>query len=255
MLIVTEKEGYLMHRIRLSLPKGQEARYHNLDILHDALVNAWTAAGAPPEGIIGQSSRLWHFAALGGRRNGQSWVHTLVIGTPDPDLARVLMRIDPAQVGYARARTAETVDFSRATIIHDPDPVMTGQTAIGVVMLSPLAISRADRNGAGPRWHTALDGFDLSAAVNKRLSRLAARPVGLTVAPDRLYLRSTPRCDTLVRVKEGPGGKAAFVIGMLAPLVLSGPEEDLRLAWYAGIGEKNRNGFGAIGLAERGIGR
>ncbi len=244
-----------MHRIRLSLPRGQEARYRNLDILHDALVNAWTAAGTPPESVIGQSARLWHFAALGGHRDGQNWVHTLVIGTPDPDLARNLMRIDPAQVSHARACTSEAISFSRAIIIPDPDPVMAGQTAIGAVMLSPLAISREGRNTSGPRWHTTLVGFDLSAAVNKRLSRLAARTVRLDVEPDRLYLRTKPRCDTLVRVKEGPGGKAAFVIGMLAPLVLSGPEEDLRLAWYAGIGEKNRNGFGAIGLAQRGIGR
>ncbi len=244
-----------MYRIRLSLPRGQEARYRNLDILHDALVNAWTAAGVPPESVIGRRARLWHFAALGGRRGGQNWVHTLVIGTPDPDLAQCLVRIDPALVAHARAITSETVNFSRATILPDPDPIMAGQTAIGVVMLSPLAISREDRNGSGPRWHTILDGFDLSGAVNKRLSRLAARAVRLTIEPDRLYLRTTPRHDTLVRVKEGPGGKPAFVIGMLAPLVLSGPDEDMRLAWYAGIGEKNRNGFGAIGLAEKGIGR
>jgi CRISPR/Cas system endoribonuclease Cas6 (RAMP superfamily) len=42
---------------------------------------------------------------------------------------------------------------------------------------------------------------------------------------------------------------------MSALLVLAGSEEDLRLAWYAGIGEKTRLGFGCMGLAERGIGR
>ncbi len=50
-------------------------------------------------------------------------------------------------------------------------------------------------------------------------------------------------------------GKTVFVIGMNAPLVLSGSEEDLRFAWYTGIGEKTRNGFGCIGLAEQGVGR
>jgi CRISPR-associated endoribonuclease Cas6 len=165
------------------------------------------------------------------------------------------MQFDPVQVAYARARTAEAVDFGRAIIVPDPDPVMTGQNAIGVVMLSPLAISRDDRAGKGPRWYSSLDGLDLAGAVNKRLSRLANRPIHLSIEPDRLYLRTRPRYDTLVRVKEGQGGKVAFVIGMLVPLVLSGSEEDLKFAWYSGLGEKNRGGFGAIGLAERGIGR
>lgn len=244
-----------MYRLRITLPKGQEAAYRNLDMLHDALVNAWTAAGAPAADVVGQKALPWHFAALGRRRDGHNMVHTLVVGTPDPDLSQTLIRIDPAQVAHARASTAEAVDFSRGTIVPDPDPVGPGQTALGVVMLSPLAISTQARQDTKHRWHSTLDGLDLSRAVNKRLSRLAGRPVCLKIDPDRLYMRIQPRYDTLVRTKEGPGGKCAFVIGMLLPLVLQGSEADLRLAWYAGIGEKNRSGFGAIGSAERGIGR
>jgi CRISPR-associated endoribonuclease Cas6 len=244
-----------MYRIRLSLPKGQEATYRNLDLLHDALVNALTAAGATSDEVIGRQARPWNFAALGRHRNGWNRAHSLVVSTSDPELARHLTRLDPTQVTYARAHTAEAVDFAQATVIPDPDPIAPGQTALGVVMLSPLAISREDRNGSGPRWHNTLEGFDLPGAINKRLSRLAGRPVALAVHPDRLYLRTQPRYDTLVRLKESTDGKVAFVIGMLVPLVLQGREEDLRLAWYTGIGEKNRNGFGAIGLAGRGIGR
>ena len=42
---------------------------------------------------------------------------------------------------------------------------------------------------------------------------------------------------------------------MQAPLLLEGSEEDLRFAWYAGLGEKTRNGFGCLGLIEQGVGR
>lgn len=244
-----------MYRIRLSLPRGQEAIYRNLDILHDALVNAWTEAGASSDMVVGRGARHWHFATLGGRRQGHNVAHTLVVGTPDPDLAQCLLHLRPAKVAHARARTAEAVDFKRAAVIPDPDPVAPGHATIGIVMLSPLVISRKEGKYAGPRWHGNLDGLDLAGAVNKRLSRLAARPVQLSIEPDTLYLRTRPRYDVLVRVKEGPNGKAGFVIGMLLPLVLSGSDEDLRFAWYAGLGEKNRTGFGAIGLAERGIGR
>jgi|WetSurMetagenome_2_1015567.scaffolds.fasta_scaffold08790_3 CRISPR-associated endoribonuclease Cas6 len=244
-----------MYRIRLSLPKGQEARYRNLDILHDALVNAWTAAGAEPQMVTGQNARPWHFAALGGHRDGHNWAHALVVGSPDSSLARHLTHFDPAQVAYTRARTVESVDFKQSLVIPDPDPVMPGQHAIGIVLLSPLAISRTPRNGSGPRWHSTLDDLDLAEAINKRLSRFAERPVCLSVEPDRLYVRTRSRYDTLVNVKEGLNGRKAFVIGMLFPLVLSGSDDDLKFAWYAGLGEKNRNGFGAIGLAEKGIGR
>lgn len=244
-----------MYRMRLSLPRGQEAIYRNLDLLHDALVEAWVAAGAASEAVVGRQARPWNFAALGGHRDSGNLVHTLVVSTPDRGLANHLTRFDPTRVKYGRAHTAEAVDFARATVLPDPDPVAPGQTALGVVMLSPLAISREDRKGSGLRWHNNVDDFDLSAAVNKRLSRIAGRPTALALHPDRLYLRIQPHHDTLVRIKETRDGKSAFVIGMLLPFVLQGREEDLRLAWYAGIGEKNRNGFGAIGLAEKGIGR
>jgi len=56
-------------------------------------------------------------------------------------------------------------------------------------------------------------------------------------------------------LKQRPDGRPAFAIGMQAPLVLSGRREDLELAWYAGLGEKTRAGFGCIGLAEQGVGR
>lgn len=244
-----------MHRIRLSLPKRQEITYRNLDIIHDALVNGWVAAGASPDNATGWSACPWNFAALGWRSEGVSRVHTLMVSTPDSTLAPFLSRFDPAQVVYARARTSEVVDFRKAVLLPDPDPVAPGQDSLGVVMLSPLAISRARRNGSGPRWHGSFDGLDLAGAVNKRLSRIADRPVALSIYPDRLFLRTRSRYDTQVRVKTGPDGKGAFVVGMLAPLVLQGSEDDLRLAWHAGLGEKNRVGFGAIGLAERGVGR
>jgi hypothetical protein len=249
------KEGIQVYRLRISLPKGQGATYRNLDVLHDALIGALVAAGAKPESVVGREALPWHFAALGWRRDGYSVAHTLVVGTPNPYLARVLEHIDPTQVVYARASTAEAVSFHGAIVVPDLDPVGHGQTALGVVMLSPLAISRVDRSGSGPRWYSTLEGCDVAGAINKRLSRFAGRVVDLKIEPDRLYMRISPRYDTLIRTKEGPGGKSGFVIGMLLPLVLLGHEEDLRLAWYAGLGEKNRYGFGAIGLAERGIGR
>ena len=241
-----------MNRIRIILPKGRAAEYHFQDILHDALVNGLTAEGVPAESLVGPGAGLWHFAALGWRNRSVCRVHTLVMGAADPRIAQALETLRPEDVAHTRAQTGETVDFSGAEIEPDPAPVAPGQNAMGVVMLSPLAISR--RNGSR-RWHADMTNVDMGAAISARLSRLAGRTVSLRAEPDRLYLRTRPRHDALVPIKQLKGGKRSFVIGMRAPLVLVGEAEDLRLAWYGGIGEKNRNGFGCIGLAERGIGR
>lgn len=242
-----------MYRIRIRLPQGQTASYRYQDILHDGLINAWLAAGARIEQVLGAQARPWTFAAIGGRRKDQGMVHTLVVATPDTELARHLRQIEPAQVRYARANTAELIDFSSAEIIPELDPVPPQWGALGVLMLSPLVISDSS-NVERKCWHNRLDKVDLSPALSQRLSRLAGRPVQLQIQADALYLRANPRHDVLVKLKQTPKGPG-FVIGMKAPLVLVGREEDLRLAWYAGLGEKTRSGFGCIGLLEQGIRR
>lgn len=244
-----------MFRIRITLPKRRSVGYHYMDILHDALVNAWTCAGAGSEMVTGYHARPWNFGALGWRQKDGNLVHTLVVSTPDPELSEYMTRFKPEHIAYARAGTAENVDFSQADISPDPDPVVPGQAAIGILMLSPLAISRKHKGKKGPRWHDNLKDVDLSAVVNHGLSRVAGRDVRLQVHADSLYLRANPRHDVLIPVKQGSNGNRAFVIGMKAPLVLSGEEADLRLVWYAGIGERTRGGFGCVGSIENGIGR
>lgn len=95
----------------------------------------------------------------------------------------------------------------------------------------------------------------LTEAINTRLSRLSGRAVHLEVVTDRLYLRANPKHSILIHLKRFPNGKTSFAIGMAAPLTLVGNDGDLRFAWYAGLGEKTRNGFGCIGLLEKGVGR
>lgn len=242
-----------MYRLRISLPKGQTARYRHLDLLHDALINAWTTAGAPAEQVLGIGARPWNFAALGWHRGDRNEVHTLVVSTPDPDLATRLSTLESGQIRQARASTAEQVDFSAARISPEPDPIPPGEGVLSLLLLAPLAVSI--RAKGEKRWHTDLTQIDLAAVINHRLSQLAGRPVTLQAQADTLYLRANPVHATRVYIKQLPDGRRVFVMGMRAPLVLAGTEDDLRLAWYAGIGEKTRNGFGCLGLLERGVGR
>ncbi len=242
-----------MRRVRICLPCGRTVTYRHLDVLHDALIQGWEAAGVSVDQVVGHRAHPWTFAALGYYRQHTGYAHTLVVSTPDSLLAERLVFLKTEAIRYSRASTAETVDFSTAEIITDPDPIIPGTHGLGVLMLSPLVLSIPGERRR--RWIQQLNGTDLAAAINPRLSRLANRPVTLQIQADSLYLRANPRHSVLVSVKQAPSGRSSFVIGLSAPLVLAGSEADLRLAWYAGLGEKTRTGFGCIGLLEQGVGR
>lgn len=242
-----------MKRIRIQLPKQKLVNYCNLDIIHDAIVKAFLKNGADTQHIVGHNAALWNFAALGWRNKGYNSIHTLVISTSDVSLAKTFDSLKPQDINYTRDFTYESVNFEKGEIKDDPSPIFSGQDTIGILMLSPIAVSKKVN---GKRiWYQKIDEFDLSAAVNYRLSRSVGREVKLSIYPDSLYLRCNPKYDTLVHLKTYPDGKKGFVIGMRIPLILKGSEDDLNLAWYSGIGEKTRNGFGCIDIAERGIGR
>lgn len=246
-----------MLRIRLQLLKEEPLQqYDHQDLLHDAIVNALIAAGADSADIIGHQAKPWTFAPLGWHRGHTGVTHGLVIATADHGLARVLSRLDPAQVSKRRW-DAGSVNFSGATLHLEPDPVLPGQTRLGCLLLSPLVLKDHNHTGKGKRWHSDLNGLSatLSEVLNRKLSFIAGREVALQFYPDSLYLRANPKHSVLVNLKVFKDGRKSFVIGMQAPLLLEGSEADLRLAWYAGIGEKTRSGFGCLGLIEQGVGR
>lgn len=246
-----------MLRIRIQLPKNMPAQhYTHLDLIHDALIHAWIAAGAENHDVIGESAKPWTFAPLGWHRGHQGIAHSLVVSTASPELARVLSRLDPAKV-VKRRLDEHSVNFANATMRLEPDPLMPGQRQLGCLLLSPLVLQDKCRGDNKKRWHTNLAELQatLSERLNRRLSCIAGRTVSLRVIPDGLYLRANPKHSVLVNLKAYNDGRKSFVLGMQAPLLLEGAEDDLRLAWYAGIGEKTRSGFGCLGLAEQGVGR
>ena len=246
-----------MLRIRIQLPKNEALQqFDHYDLLHDALINAMTAAGADSADVIGHQAKPWTFAQIGWHRGHKGYVHTLVVSTADSGLARVLSRLDPAQV-LQRRRDSSSVNFAAATVRLEPDPILPGQTQLACLMLSPLVLQDHSHGGKSKHWHRNLNDLsnDLGQIINRKLSFIAQRDVQLSIYPDSLYLRANPQHSVLVNLKTFKDGRKSFVIGMKAPLLLEGSEEDLRLAWYAGIGEKTRSGFGCLGLVEQGVGR
>lgn len=247
----------MMLRIRLRLPKTEALQqYNHHDLIHDALVNAWITAGADKEEIIGHHAKPWTFAPLGWHRGHVGMAHGLIVSTADTRLAQAISRLDPAQI-FKRRWDDTGINFSSANVQIEPDPIFPQQRQLACLMLSPLVIHDDSYAGKGKRWHQDLNvlGDDLSRTVNRKLSFIAGRDVRLKISPDSLYLRANPQHSVLVNLKTFKDGRKSFVIGMQAPLLLEGSEDDLRLAWYAGIGQKTRSGFGCLGLLEQGVGR
>ena len=237
-------------RVRLAAPRGERVRLRFLDSLHGALVNAWTTCGACGEDVVGRAAGNWSFGAVGAATSKGFVLKAVVIGAEGGPLEPVLLRLVPETVRKTSVN-GDVVDLAAWDIAVEELPVICGPGATGTlpaIMLSPLALSVRGQKG---RWHNDLTkvGSGLGEAVNFRLSRLTGRDVRLKAEPDRLYLRANPKHSTLVHTRAVPGGKPAFVIGMVCPLSISGQLEDLRSAWTLGIGEKNRYGFGCIGYA------
>lgn len=245
-----------MLRIRVQLPKTVPLQqYDHQDLIHDALINGLEAAGCKSVDLIGAQARLWTFAPLGWHQGHIGYVHSLIISTTDAQIANALTRLKPESI-QQRRWNGETLSFAGAHLSIEPDPLLPHQTQLATLCLSPLVLQHTQQGSqAGSKqWCKDMRDVDLSEVISRKLSAKAGRPIHLSIRPDALYLRANPQHSVLVNLKVFKNGHKSFVIGMQAPLVLEGSEEDLRFAWYAGIGEKTRNGFGCLGLLEQGVG-
>ena len=242
-----------MLRLKLHLPQPLAAQnYTHQDLIHDAIIHALDQAGVNSEDMVGRYAKPWTFAALGWHQAHQGFVRSLIISSADPNIARALTRLQPEQI-VQRRWNGETINFSGAIKSLEFDPIFPNQTRLDCLLLSPLVLQDYTQTGSKKYWHKDLRSLPLSEIISRKLSKQAGRDIQLQVTPDSLYLRANPEHSVLVNLKQHQNGSKSFVIGMQAPLILEGAEDDLRFAWYAGIGEKTRNGFGCLGLAEQGV--
>lgn len=237
-------------RVIFSAPSGTRTTFRFLDSLHGAIINAWTEADIPADSVVGWNSENWSFGAVGNATSKGFRLKSVVIGA-EGNLEPVLRTLEASSL-RKRSSNGDVLDLTSWRKSYEMFPVVgrpTNKCALPVVMLSPLAVSVRGRKG---RWHHNVQelGSQLQEAVNHRLSRLAKRSVKLVIEPDQLYLRANPKHSTLVHTRSVGGGRKAFVIAMMFPMVIRGSIEDLRSAWCLGIGEKNRYGFGCIGHAQ-----
>lgn len=239
-----------MIRVRLTLPPAERQDYRYYSVIHDCIVQAFLGLGLEKSLFYGPSSGAWTFAALRKRKGARSILHGIVISSWCPKISRVIEQLRPVDLVFSRSDIGESIDLSSATIRIEQPPIAHGSTSLGAIMLSPLVVRRL--GSPHKKWHRSLMEFDITQAVNNGLSKRIGRQVALQVYPDSLYLRGRPDHAALVPMKPDKSGSTRYTIGMVAPMVLRGSTEDLAAAWFAGIGEKTRTGFGCLGAAEWG---
>jgi len=234
-------------RAIFSAPEKTYVSFRFLDSLHGAIISAWCSAGVTSDSVVGRNAANWSFGAIGRATRKGFRLRTLVIGA-EGELEPTLEKLEAKSL-YKRSVNGDTLNLASWKKSYEPLPTTTqfGETAaLPIIMLSPLALSVQGQKG---RWHSNLldVGSQLQEAVNNRLSRLTKRTTALFLEPDQLYLRANPKHSTLVHTRAVRGGRSAFVIGMMCPMIIRGPIADVKSAWNLGIGEKNRYGFGCIG--------
>ncbi len=227
-------------------PGSPRIRFRYTDSVHAAIVAGLAATGLQTTDLVGFTARPWTFATEGFATGGTKILRAIVVATSDPVIADGLRRLEPAAVQVASSN-GDRLNLSGSHTSAMPDPVTPGQGILVVRPLSPFVIgNRRDARDRG-RFIEVLDGVDLSAAISAGLTRRLGRPVHLAVRADCLSLAVRAGRAVPVRLRAAKG-RDIYVPGFDVPVTLEGSDDDLRAAWYAGIGEKCRYGFGCVAL-------
>ncbi len=239
-----------MFRIRLRRPTGG-IRYTNVDVIKDAAANMLVSAGCPIERIVGGPGVHWSAGPVSPRRVSrlERTAREVFISTTDPVIASSMFRCAPEQMKKTQPATGEIIDMAGAEIIPDLDPVVPGTEFINAFALAPIAVSLPKDLRDSKRWYTDVRDFDISSRISSALSKRIGKSVDLKVEPDMDYIRGRRSTHSVDVDVKSIGGRRGYVIGMLFPFKIFGSPEDLKLSWYAGIGEKTRLGFGFYGTA------
>ena len=227
--------------------KHQLLRHSGLDDIHDALIAAFVALGVPADKVIGKDACSWNFGVetVNYRQSGRkaSVVH---VSTPDPMLSEVLARMEPSHIRRRGNDGRPGIDFGQMQpeMSVEPSPIVPGMNSLDALLISPLII-RPTGYVKNKRPILELVDVELGPAISSRLSKVAGRTVAIDIIPDEIYLFGRPHVCATVPLKI-QGGTVRKVSGLMFPMTLLGSEDDLELAWTAGIGEKTRSGFGCI---------
>lgn len=232
-----------MFRIFMAL-EGRALPYAYLDSIHAAIVAGLTAEELSSRQLIGRDAAPWTFAAKGfSRPGGRLFLSGLTISTCDEGVGEALRRLKPENVRRLSSN-GDCIDLKGARKIVIQEPFLDGQEELAICFASPFVLTQplAGRP-QGKIYVQTLEGIDFSHVFSKGLSRRLGRRVDIEAHADPLSVATDGAKPRIISLRRSPGGRVttpAFAVHM----TLRGATEDLRTAYYAGLGEKTRYGFG-----------
>jgi len=241
--------------LRIELILDKPIRLYGADILKDCIINGLENTGIiPASDLIGRESRHISFGAeittkkdLNG--NYLEYTKRVIIQSIDPLVSDALNLLDvqnlikaiPFIGGYFSLQGA------RKYIIDYPEQ---DSDIVKCYQITPMFLS-AGRNSNGNGLKIIPDNEELSRYISHSLSKKVGKEISLSISPDKLYVRGRNDGFSLLKYRQvriSPNGKLVARPGLIFPYELIGTPESIKLAWYAGIGGRNKLGFGIMDL-------
>lgn len=239
-------------RIDISVPRNyRHAVIQDRDQVANTLVAALKQHGWKMDE---KQPARWHFGVIAKQCNPKSdnpkqWVHRIervIVGSSDPATAKALSQITPADLIELNQAPGAGLDLSMATIT--PLPPWQDTEAVSLYCISPIRVS--DPNNR--KFSLLETGDTFNQALNQTMQSRFKRPFDLRLVPDSLYVRAQGgdiAAGMAIKTNDKTG-KPIIVRGMVLPFLLTGPAEDIRDAWYNGLGRSTARGFGCVEMAE-----
>lgn len=163
------------------------------------------------------------------------------IGSTDPEVVQALAKITPDDLYEPKDVSGAGLDLRKATIT---DEQWYPADAVAGYAISPIRVLHT--SPGSPRGYCmSVFGRAFDEALNRTMERRFGRPFRLRFIPDAAYVR-LHRGNVVARmgVRSLPDGRIVALDGVVVPFLLAGPPEDLRDAWYNGLGSGTAQGFG-----------
>lgn len=193
----------------------------------------------------GDAPVRWGFGVLAHRVPGPQRfyaVHSVIVGSSDPTIAAIIAQFQPSDLVEPNAVPGAGIDLSSAQLTTD-DPWLPTPAA-HFMTVSPLRVL------AGHHQTILSLGPAFTEALNRTMAFRFGRPFHLEFRPDSLYVRRRGgQIAARMAIKIAPDGHAVVYPGLVLPFVLTGPAEDIAVAWYSGLGGSTGMGFGCLDLA------
>jgi CRISPR-associated endoribonuclease Cas6 len=241
-------------KLYIDLPKHcRTAIIRDRDSVANLLTAAMKKYGYQPQKNM---PARWGFGVVSKPLNANSnnpkqWLHLVqrvVVGSSHPELAQIIAQIQAKDLREPNQVEGGCLDLRMANLYAAPPWIET--EAASFYCVSPIRVT--ERHDKQNNYNSYLQtGDKLNQLLNRTMQARFGRQFDLSLIPDSLYVRSCAgKIDTGMAIKTRSNGKPLIIKGLNIPFILTGAAEDLRDAWYSGLGRSTARGFGCLEMQQ-----